>query len=81
MRSLCLNIYPVDENNQEIPDVVHDEAYGDEEPKDTKDIELDNFFAESEEQTAPVFDESSLFEDDEDGLFDQNMFDNFDDNN
>lgn len=81
MRSLCLNIYPVDENNQEIPDVVHDEAYGDEEPKDTKDIELDNFFADSEEPTAPVFDESSLFEDDEDGLFDQNMFDNFDDNN
>lgn len=81
MRSLCLNVYPVDENNQEIPDVVHDEAYGDEEPKDTKDIELDNFFADSEEPVAPAFDESSLFEDDEDGLFDQNMFDNFDDNN
>ncbi len=75
MRSLCLNIYPVDENNQEIPDFVHDDAYGDEEPKETNDIALDSIFG-GEDPIQPLteelmyddetfFDTSGLFGDDD----------------
>ncbi len=78
MRSLCLNIYPVDENNQEIPDFVHDDAYGDEEPKETNDIALDSIFG-GEDTIQPLTEE--LMYDDDDNIFDTSGLFGDDDNN
>lgn len=44
MRSLGLDIKPMGENSQEIPDVIIDEAYTDNEPKDMSDIDFNDFF-------------------------------------
>lgn len=70
MRSLCLDIRPIGEDNQEIPDTIRDDTYGEEEPKDVKDIELDELLKEVESTNDDIFGDSGIFADDEDGLFD-----------
>ncbi len=82
MRSLCLNVYPVDEQKQEIPDAVNDDAYNDEEPKETTDIDL-ILFGDGENKTEETPDYSESLFDDDDSLFDTtgNFFDGFDENN
>ena len=82
MRSLCLNVYPVDEQKQEIPDAVNDDAYNDEEPKETTDIDL-ILFGDGENKTEETPDYSESLFDDDDSLFDTtgNFVDGFDENN
>ena len=81
MRSLCLDIKPLGENKQEIPDRIIDEAYGNNEPKDIKDIDLDSILSDYSVDQAdePIMkedelDEDLLYDDEEDltggGLFD-----------
>ncbi len=58
MRSLCLDLRPMGENAQEIPDTIIDEAYQDNEPKDIKDIDFEDFFkdASGEDSVGSEFD-------------------------
>ena len=81
MRSLCLDIKPLGENKQEIPDRIIDEAYGNNEPKDIKDIDLESLISDYsvDQEDEPAMkdgelDEDLLYDDEEDstggGLFD-----------
>ncbi len=70
MRSLGLDIRPMGENAQEIPDTIIDETFDATEPKNLSDIDFDKVFGVGEEDEVGEDDASEVAED----LFDSDPF-------